>query len=179
MQGRKPLPVPFLLGHQKKQTTVNGATPQPACGAGALTWGPDQGMGQRFLEQEGLEKPVRDWACPPHDALLLSPRSTGPAAEAGRQASSSAEDSCQMARKAGSAGRRGVGPAGGCLAGITWSGCTRCRPWWRCSTMAGSCRADCGPGDRSCVGWSRGSGLLAQSPSAGCSPGWSKEGGHH
>lgn len=93
VQGRKPLPVPFLLGQQKKQTTVNAAAPQPACRAGALTWGPDQGMGQRFLEQEGLEKPVRDWACPPHDALLLSPHSTGPAAGAGRQASSSPEDS--------------------------------------------------------------------------------------
>lgn len=37
VQGRKPLPVPLLLGQQKKQTTVNAATPQPACGAGALT----------------------------------------------------------------------------------------------------------------------------------------------
>ena len=36
--------------------------------------------------------------------------------------------------------------------------------------MARSCRAGSGPGGRSCVGWSRGSGLLARSPGAGCSP---------
>ena len=36
--------------------------------------------------------------------------------------------------------------------------------------MARSCRAGSGPGGRSCVGWSRGSGSLARSPGAGCSP---------
>lgn len=102
MEGKRPVRrcreggpfLSLLLGQQKKQTTVNAATPQLACGAGALTWGPDQGMEQRFPEQEeGLEEPVGDQARPPHDTLLLSPRSTGPVAEAGRQASSSAEDS--------------------------------------------------------------------------------------
>lgn len=42
------------------------------------------GQGQRFPEQEGgLEEPVGDQAYPPHDALLPSPCSTGPAAGAG------------------------------------------------------------------------------------------------
>lgn len=36
--------------------------------------------------------------------------------------------------------------------------------------MAGSCRAGCGPGGRSCAGWSRGSGSLVRSPGAECSP---------
>lgn len=63
-----------------------------------------------------------------------------------------------------------MGPDGGCPAGVTWSGYTRCHPWWRCWTMARSCRAGCGPGGRSCAGWSRGSGSLARSPGAGCSP---------
>lgn len=67
MEGKRPVRrcreggpfLSLLLGQQKKQTTVNAATPQPACGAGALTWGPDQGMEQRFPEQEeGLEEPV-------------------------------------------------------------------------------------------------------------------------
>ena len=118
------------------------------------------------------------WGRPgtPLDSLLPSPRSSGPAAGAGRRAwqvptGSSAEDSrSQMAGKAVSTGCRGVGPGRDCPAGVTWSDCTRCRPWWRCLTMAGSCRAGCGPGGSSCAGWNRGSGLLEQSPGAGCSP---------
>lgn len=111
--------------------------------------------------------------CPLHSQ---SPRSTGPAAGAGRWAwqvassSFTGDSRSQRARTAVPTGRREVGPGGGCLAGVTWSGCTRCRPWWRCLTMAGSCRAGCGPGGRSYAGWSRGSGLLVQSPGAGCSP---------
>lgn len=107
-----------------------------------------------------------------HDTLLSSPCSTGSAA--GRQLLT--EEQSQAEGKSGPAGCR-AGPGGGCPAGLTWSGCTRCHLWWRCWTMAGSCRASCGPGGRSCVGWSRGSGWLAQSPGAGCSPRSSTEGG--
>lgn len=111
----------------------------------------------------------------PHGTLLRHPCSTwlqlgqalSPAG--GRQLFAEGGRS-QTARKAGSAGYRGVGPSGGCPAGVTWSGCTQCCPWWRCRTMAGSCRASCGPGGRSCVGWSTGSGLLTQNPGAVCSP---------
>lgn len=83
-QGRKPLPAPLLLGQQKKQTTVNAATRQLAHGAGAFTQGPGQGMGQRFPEwEEGLEEPVKDQARLPHNTLLPSLGSTGPAAGTG------------------------------------------------------------------------------------------------
>lgn len=111
--------------------------------------------------------------CPRRSAPSL--RSTGPAAGAGQRArqgatGSSADDRSPTARKAGSAGCRRAGPAGGCPAGITWSGCRQCPPCWRCQTTAGSCRAGCGPDGRSCAGWSRGSGSLARSPGVGCSP---------
>lgn len=128
--------------------------------------------GQRFPEQEGgLEEPVGDRAYPPHDTLLPRPCSTGPAAGAG-EGPAPLQNTVEVKwpRRWAPQGAKGWGPAGDCPAGITWSGCIQCRPWWRCWTMAGSCRAGCGPGGKSCVGWSRGSGLLEQNPGAGCSP---------
>lgn len=146
--------------------------------------GPGRRQRQRFPEVTRKGRRAGR-ACQTRCALrrsVPSPRSTGPAAGAGRQArqgatSNYADNRSQMARKAGSTGCRRVGPDVSCPAGVTWSGYTQCHPWWRCRTMAGSCRAGCGPGGRSCAGWSRGSGLLARSPGAECSPGLSREGG--
>lgn len=139
-----------------------------------LTWpaGPVHAHGGRTRTEAeaavstGYQKRKEDWKslsetrhAPRRSAP--SPRSTGPAAGAGRRArraatSSVAEDGSRTARKAGSAGCRRVGPGGGRPAGVTWSGYTRGHPWWRCWTTAGSCRAGCGPGGRACAGWSRG-----------------------